>query len=183
MTTNASSYEWTCTNGPVFDICGATRISTYPVTYNPGTATGGTVPAAQTKTYDVNLTLETNTGNLARTGYTFAGWDTASDGSGTDYATGGTYTANATVTLYPRFTLVVGCVNGKDSAGNSLINIDASDRRPALINEQYQVTKWPPTRCFGNTSSTRYLIPLNTQAEFDAFWAAIPRLTGLYTIP
>ncbi|MDO8521205.1 MAG: hypothetical protein Q7S52_03755 [bacterium] len=34
-----------------------------------------------------------------------------------------------------------------------------------------------------NSGATRYLVPLNTQAEFDAFWNAIPRLTGLYTIP
>jgi hypothetical protein len=35
----------------------------------------------------VDLTLAGNTGNLARTGYTFAGWNTADDGSGTQYYT------------------------------------------------------------------------------------------------
>lgn len=77
---------------------------TYAVTYNAGTATGGSVPGNQTKTHDVALTLQNNTGNLVRTGYTFAGWDTAADGSGTDYAAGGAYSVNAAVTLYPRWT-------------------------------------------------------------------------------
>jgi uncharacterized repeat protein (TIGR02543 family) len=79
--------------------------STYSVSYNAGTATSGTAPASQTKTAGVNLTLRTNTGSLARTGYTYAGWDTASDGSGTDYDSGGTYSTDANVTLYPRFTI------------------------------------------------------------------------------
>lgn len=79
--------------------------STYSVSYNAGTATSGTAPASQTKTAGVNLTLRTNTGSLARTGYTYAGWDTASDGSGTDYDSGGTYSTDADVTLYPRFTI------------------------------------------------------------------------------
>lgn len=39
--------------------------NTYTVTYNKGDATSGTAPSAQTKTYDVSLTLQTNSGNLA----------------------------------------------------------------------------------------------------------------------
>jgi uncharacterized repeat protein (TIGR02543 family) len=78
--------------------------TTYPVTYNANGATSGTAPASQTKTHDVALTLATNSGNLARTGYTFSGWNTAADGSGTAYGAGGTYTANAAVTLYARWT-------------------------------------------------------------------------------
>jgi hypothetical protein len=41
----------------------------------------------------VALTLQTNTGSLAKTGYTFSGWNTAADGSGTSYAEGASYTA------------------------------------------------------------------------------------------
>jgi len=78
--------------------------TTYPVTYNANGATSGTAPGSQTKTHDVALTLATNSGNLARTGYAFSGWNTAADGSGTTYPAGGTYTANAAVTLYARWT-------------------------------------------------------------------------------
>lgn len=73
---------------------------TYTITYNSNSATSGTVPANQTKNQDVTLTLATNSGNLARTGYTFAGWNTQADGLGTSYAEGASYTANAALTLY-----------------------------------------------------------------------------------
>ncbi len=79
--------------------------ATYTVSYNANGATSGSVPASQTKTHNVALTLRTNTGNLARTGYTFAGWNTNSSGTGTNYSAGGTYTANASDILYAKWTL------------------------------------------------------------------------------
>jgi uncharacterized repeat protein (TIGR02543 family) len=81
--------------------------NTYMVTYNANGATSGTVPPEQTKDNDTELTLESNNGNLARTGFTFAGWNTAANGSGTDYAAGDSYTANADLTLFARWMPVV----------------------------------------------------------------------------
>ncbi len=75
----------------------------FTVSYHANGATSGTAPGNQTKTRDVDLTLATNSGNLSRTNYTFGGWNTAADGSGTNYATGATYTANAAVTLYAKW--------------------------------------------------------------------------------
>jgi len=75
----------------------------YTISYNSNNATSGTAPSSQTKTHGVNLTLRTNTGNLTRTGYTFDGWNTNSSGTGTDYPAGGTYTANASDTLYAKW--------------------------------------------------------------------------------
>ncbi|WP_459926012.1 InlB B-repeat-containing protein, partial [Desulfatiferula olefinivorans] len=80
-------------------------IDTYAVTYNTNGATSGSAPDAQTKTYNVSLTLAANTGSLARTGHTFAGWNTATDGTGTHYESGGTYTGNAALTLYAEWTI------------------------------------------------------------------------------
>lgn len=70
----------------------------YTVTYDGNGNISGTAPATQDKTHDVALTLRRNTGELARTGYTFSGWNTSA--SGTSYAKGASYTANAAVTLY-----------------------------------------------------------------------------------
>lgn len=77
---------------------------TYTVTYNANGATSGSVPAAQTKYHGINLTLATNSGSLAKSGYTFTGWNTAFDGSGTAYPAAGTYSTDATVTLYAVWT-------------------------------------------------------------------------------
>ena len=81
-------------------------IPTYTVTYNANGATGGIVPASQTKTENIDLILASNSGNLVRTGYTFTGWNTTANGSGTDYAEGAHYTTNAAVTLYAKWTIV-----------------------------------------------------------------------------
>ncbi|MBM4165099.1 MAG: InlB B-repeat-containing protein, partial [Lentisphaerae bacterium] len=75
-----------------------------PVIFHANGATGGTVPSAQIKTYGVTLTLAANTGSLVRTGYSFAGWNTAANGTGTDYAVGASYTANVGLTLYAKWT-------------------------------------------------------------------------------
>jgi uncharacterized repeat protein (TIGR02543 family) len=77
--------------------------SFYPVTYDANDATSGDVPAAQTKTHDEVLTLATNSNNLSRIGFAFAGWNTAADGSGTSYAAGAGYATDAAVTLYAQW--------------------------------------------------------------------------------
>jgi len=71
----------------------------YTVTFNANNGTGA--PNAQTKTHDVPLTLSSTI--PARTGYTFSGWNTQANGSGTSYSAGGNYTANAALTLYAQW--------------------------------------------------------------------------------
>ena len=81
--------------------------NTYAVTYYGNSNTGGSVPDAQTKTHGVDLTLRTNVNTLTRTGYTFAGWNTNSSGTGTDYAAGATYSGNTALDLYAKWTTSV----------------------------------------------------------------------------
>ena len=69
---------------------------TYTITYNANGGSGA--PSAQTKTHDV--TLQLSTGVPTRSGYRFLKWNTASNGSGTNYSPGAAYTSNANVTLY-----------------------------------------------------------------------------------
>lgn len=102
--------------------------NTYTISYNANGGTGA--PASQTKTYGVNLTLQSGTptrsqssagsytvsynanggsvspasASAARTStYTFSKWNTAANGSGTNYNAGGTYSANAAATLYAQW--------------------------------------------------------------------------------
>jgi uncharacterized repeat protein (TIGR02543 family) len=81
-----------------------TTLPTYTVSYDGNGADGGTVPDPQTKIAGIALTLAGNSGSLTRAGYTFTGWNTAADGSGTDYAAGASYTVDAAVTLYAQWT-------------------------------------------------------------------------------
>ena len=49
-----------------------------------------------------------NTDGLTKTGYTFAGWNTAANGSGTTYAENNTFSmGTANGTLYTKWTAVV----------------------------------------------------------------------------
>lgn len=79
--------------------------ATYTVTYNGNGSTGGNVPTDGDE-YEQGdtVTVSGNTGNLAKTGYTFGGWNTAADGSGTYYAAGDTFTmGDGDVTLYAQW--------------------------------------------------------------------------------
>ena len=60
---------------------------TYTVTYNGNGNTGGTVPVDPNNPHALGATVTVlaNTGNLVDTGYSFSGWNTAPDGSGTSY--------------------------------------------------------------------------------------------------
>jgi uncharacterized repeat protein (TIGR02543 family) len=78
------------------------QINTVTLTYN---AQGGSgAPGNQTGNAASNVTVSSTV--PTRDGYTFAGWDTAADGSGTDYAGGATYTLpnSGTATLYAQWT-------------------------------------------------------------------------------
>jgi uncharacterized repeat protein (TIGR02543 family) len=81
-----------------------TALPSYTVSYNANGATSGTVPEAQTKPQGINLTLATNSGSLAKTWYTFAGWNTLANGNGTNYTENGTYSGNSALTLYAKWT-------------------------------------------------------------------------------
>ena len=73
------------------------QFATYIVTYNANGGSGS-VPAAQAKQQGDDLTLSNSILTLG--GFTHTGWNTSSDGSGTHYDIGGTYSADADVTLY-----------------------------------------------------------------------------------
>jgi uncharacterized repeat protein (TIGR02543 family) len=75
------------------------------ITYDSNTATTGTVPSPTTaKSSAAVTTLATNSGTLARPGYTFSGWNTSANGSGSNYAAGlTTYSSPGDITLYAQW--------------------------------------------------------------------------------
>ena len=97
---NASGYKGFGTQTSNTGSLTITRL--YTITYNGNGHTGGTVPAAIDKKHGTSITLSSST--PTRTGYTFAGWNTKQNGTGTTYAKGATYSTNADVTLYAKWT-------------------------------------------------------------------------------
>lgn len=72
------------------------------LTYNSNGATSGSAPAAITEKEGTSITLDNGTG-FGRNGHTFAGWNTNANSTGTDYATGSSYTLTGNTTLYAKW--------------------------------------------------------------------------------
>ena len=85
------------------NVCTYCGLSSYGVTYNSNNATSGTVPANAYYVSGQTVTVPGNTGNLERMGYTFGGWNTKANGSGTTYAEGETFAITGTLTLYAKW--------------------------------------------------------------------------------
>ncbi len=96
--------------------------TTYKVKYDGNGNTGGSVPT-DSKSYSsgATVTVLDNTGELVKTSYTFAGWNTAADGSGTTYKAGGTFKITSTTTLYAVWT------TGSSGSGGGSSTINDSD--------------------------------------------------------
>ena len=112
--TNKTGYsfsKWSVASGTITaatTITATFTANTYTVAYNGNGATGGST-ANSSHTYNSAKALTTN--GFTRTGYTFAGWNTQANGSGTNYSdnqsvTNLSSTQGATVTLYALWTQV-----------------------------------------------------------------------------
>lgn len=92
-------------NGTILNF--TTKVS---VTYDGNGNTGGSIPTDSSSPYDVNtsVTVKANSGSLVKTGYTFTGWNTAANGSGTDRASTGSATftiGSSSVVLYAKWAI------------------------------------------------------------------------------
>ena len=114
---------------------------TYSVTYDDNDATSGSVPTDDDD-YEsgATVTVKSNTGSLAKTGYTFGGWNTKADGTGINYIAGtGTFTISANTTLYAKWNINSYTLTWNVNGGNALtgtytsgnVNYGAAITKPA----------------------------------------------------
>ena len=76
-----------------------TAWNNYNISYNANRGTG--TMESDTVSYNGNYVIKQN--KFKRTGYTFVGWNTKSDGSGTTYNAGYSYNINADLILYAQW--------------------------------------------------------------------------------
>ena len=120
------------------------------ITYNTNGATG-TVPTAVTTTTDASRTFQLNSGSgLTRTGLNFSGWNTAADGSGTNYSGGASYTSTGSATLYAIFKPTISYNANGANTGTA----------PATV-----VAPTPGTTCIASTGYTNCKIFPYTGAD------------------
>ena len=88
----------------------------FTISYNANGAESGSAPKAQTGSGS-ELTIQGNTGNMAKGGYLFDDWNTKADGSGKSYASGVKYKGDD-LTLYADWAAIfkVGSVGGGSPA-------------------------------------------------------------------
>ena len=90
-------------------------------------STGGAVPTdANSYANGATVTVLGNTGNLVKLGATFAGWNTAANGSGTSYSPGNTFSIAASVSLYAQWVAVPAVTASSVAGGNLLIDFTGS---------------------------------------------------------
>ena len=110
--------------------------NTYAVEYNKNTTENVSVPNAQTKEHDTVLILSSVI--PSRAGYTFAGWNTKADGSGTSYGAGSELSENSNITLYAQWKInrynvtlitgegVTGTLSANEAAYNETVTVTAT---------------------------------------------------------
>lgn len=108
----------------------AVSATQYTLTYNTNGATSGSAPASVTQDGGTSITLNAGTG-FSRSGFTFSGWNTGADGTGTDYAGGSNYTLSSNATLYAKWTATSGSNNLKITVGTTVFNATINDNATA----------------------------------------------------
>ena len=102
----------------------------YTVIYNGNTNTSGYFPTDKSSPYVVGSTVTVlgNSGSpaLAKSGFTFTGWNTAANGSGTSYSQGNTFVITANITLYARWTPLYTVTYNGNNNDDGNVPIDSS---------------------------------------------------------
>lgn len=156
----------------------------YTITYNANGATTGSIPAAGTLTTGTTFNASNNTGSLAKSGYTFAGWNTSAAGTGTSVAEGGVLTTSTNVTLYAKWTIVSPSITflkgtaesvtlpaTTSSQYGSLYTLPATDTSTVIASGNYAFTGWSDGTNVYQANSTYRMGTANV--IFTAQWIAV----------
>lgn len=79
-------------------------VATVTITYDGNFNDTGSSPTAVVVNVNSTVTVAGNSGSLQKTGFQFDGWNSAANGTGTNYAAGDTFTASGATTLYAKWT-------------------------------------------------------------------------------
>lgn len=175
-------YKGTVSANGSFNI-GAMR--TYTISYNANGGVGA--PSSQTKIHGTNLKLSTSI--PSRTGYNFAGWSTTSSGTA-QWSAGGTYSTNASVTLYavwtPKTYSVVYDANGgsgQPATQTKTYNVNLTLSSTVPTRKNYRFLGWSQS---SNATTPDYVAggtyTQNKNVVLYAVWVSsysLPQVTGL----
>ena len=135
------SYTWYWTANADYHSMHIYVYQRYTITYNGNGYTGGSMPGTQYKAYGVNVTLSSS--KPTRTGYDFLGWSTSSTATSASYASGGTYSTNANLSLYAVWKPITYTIayNRNESAYSNRSSLDTVGGSTASSTHTYNTSK------------------------------------------
>ena len=131
------------------------------VTYDGNENTGGSAPTDATEYASGDeVTVASAPVGMVKTGYSFAGWNTAPGGGGTSYAAGATFNISANTTLYAQWTenkrnvtiSVSPSGAGTLNKTSASVGVATTTTVTATAQPGYRFTGWTATNC--NVAST-----------------------------
>ena len=151
----------------------------HTVTFNTNGGTG--TMSNQVANVPTALTLNTFT----RTGYTFSGWNTAGNGSGTAYADGAAYSFAADITLYAQWTALPNHTVTFNTNGGTGTMSSTDRQRPDRPDAQHlharRATPSPAGTRLANGAGTGYadgaIYSFAADITLYAQWTALPNHT------
>ncbi len=164
------------------------------VTYDGNENTGGSAPTDATEYASGNeVTVASAPVGMVKTGYTFAGWNTAPGGGGTSYAAGATFNITSNTTLYAQWTENLTTVTvGVNPSNSGTLTLDASAFTPGntttagvttshtvvtTAQPGYKFSSWGTTGNATGTSSTNtYTLKGNGSGSTGSLTANFSRL-------
>lgn len=152
------------------------------IRYNPNPPAGKTTGGQGTPNWDGHTGDTPTIGQNGWTidGYTFAGWATSPDGSGTKYAPGARWTANGTLTLYAQWTpgqasLTYdgnGATGGKTDPQNGVTDQKVNVRQNGFTRDGYTFVRWDTQAdCRGKAVNPGDKWTLQGSSTLYACWA------------
>ena len=164
-------------------------IYTYTVNLNPGTGGTGTQMTAMTGTA---ATVVLNANTYSRTGYTFNGWNTAADGTGSSYTNQGTVRLtvdNQTITLYAQWSIIsytITYLAGPDGSSTSAAqtlnyggSVTLKDASAGFTRVGYSIVGWTTSSVSGAAKTNDLSSTYSTQASITLYPVWAP---GVYAI-
>ena len=154
------------------------------IRYNPNPPAGKTAGGNGTPNWDGHTGDTPAIGGNGWTidGYTFAGWTTNADGSGTKYAPGASWTANGTLTLYAQWTpgqasLTYdgnGATGGKTDPQNGVTDQKVNVRQNGFTRDGYTFVRWDTQAdCRGKAVNPGDKWTLQGSSTLYACWAGV----------
>jgi uncharacterized repeat protein (TIGR02543 family) len=105
--------------------------ATRTLSYNINNSDSGSAPSNSSGSGAI--TVAQNSGNLAKSGFTFSGWNTLSDGTGVTYQPGDSITPSSNLTLFAKWTADVSNSPVADPAPSPPVAAPASNSQPVAL--------------------------------------------------